>query len=47
MVCKRYEIRRGRILYRDELKFRSLIHELFWKAMMKGKGFHIKEMHNN
>ena len=31
MVCKKYEIRRGRLLYRDELEFKSTFHELVWK----------------
>lgn len=47
MVCKRYEIRRGQLLYRDELQFKSLIHELLWKVMMRGKGFYIREMRHN
>lgn len=44
MVCKKYEIRRGRLLYRDELEFKSTLHELFWKALMKTKGCDVKEL---
>lgn len=43
MVCKRFEIKRGQILYRDEIEFKSLVHELFWRAMMKSKGCQIKK----
>ncbi|WP_159436080.1 hypothetical protein [Anaerosalibacter sp. Marseille-P3206] len=46
MICKRFEIKRGQILYRDEIEFRSLVHELIWKAMMKRKGCRIKEIYN-
>lgn len=47
MVCKRFEIKRGQILYRDEIEFKSLVHELFWRAMMKSKGCQIKKIGNH
>ena len=47
MICKRFEIKRGQILYRDEIEFKSLVHEFFWKAMMKRKGCRIKEIGNH
>lgn len=46
LICKKYEIKRGQILYRDEIEFKTLFHELLWKAMMKRKGCHIKEVVN-
>lgn len=46
MINKRFEIKRGQILYRDEMEFKSAIHELIWKAMMKRKGCRIKEIRN-
>lgn len=47
MVCKTYEIKKGRILYRDELEFKTVFHEIFWKLMMKKRGCIIREYLNN
>lgn len=44
MIYKKYEIQRGYLLYRDELVFKSVLHELFWRMKMKSKGCKIKEM---
>lgn len=44
---KVFEIKKGNIIYRDEMEFRTLFHELFWKIKMKGKGRIVKEFVNN
>ena len=41
--CKRYEIKRGHVLYREELEFRTILHEIIWKLTMRRKGCIVKE----
>lgn len=46
IICKKYEIKKGHVLYRREFEFKSIIHEICWKFMMKRKGCIIKEFIN-
>lgn len=43
---KKFEITNGSIFYRDEIEFKTILHELFWKLRMKGKGRQVKEFIN-
>ncbi|WP_202710026.1 hypothetical protein [Sporosalibacterium faouarense] len=43
---KIFEIKNGRILYRDEMEFKTVFHEIFWKLKMKGKGRIVREFVN-
>lgn len=40
---KIFEIKNGNILYRDEIEFKTAIHEIFWKLKMKRKGRKVRE----
>ncbi len=40
---KKFEIRNGHIIYRDELEFKTRLHELLWKLNMKRKGLIVSE----
>lgn len=41
---KKYEVKNGNVLYRCELEFKSIFHELYWKMIMKTKGRTVKEI---
>jgi len=41
-ICKRYEIKRGHVFYREEMEFKTVLHEIVWKMMMKKRGCIIK-----
>ncbi|KNF08079.1 hypothetical protein CLPU_10c01340 [Gottschalkia purinilytica] len=44
---KRYEIKRGCLFYREDLAFKTIIHETMWRILMKAKGYKIKELLKN
>jgi hypothetical protein len=44
MVKKKFEIQRGNIFYREEIKFKSKIHFIYWKFYMRAKGCCVKEL---
>ncbi|WP_425447795.1 hypothetical protein [Dethiothermospora halolimnae] len=46
MRSKKFEIKNGRIFYRDELVFRTVFHELLWKLTMRKKGCTVRELIN-
>ncbi|WP_202707620.1 hypothetical protein [Sporosalibacterium faouarense] len=41
---REFEIKRGNILYRRKIEFKSSLQEFIWKLKMKIKGYTIKEM---
>lgn len=39
----KYEIKRGCVLYREELEFKTILHEITWRLMMRSKGCKTKK----
>jgi len=44
---KRYEIKRGSVIFREEKDFKTFFHELFWRLEMKIRGFKVRVMDYN
>ncbi len=43
MIKKKFQIKRGYLLYREEMEFKSMMHLLYWKLYMRKKGCIVKE----
>lgn len=44
MIVKVYRIKRDCISYREEIRFKTVFHKLYWQLVFKIKGFKIKDV---
>lgn len=46
MLKKRYQIRKGALVFVENKDFKSVFHELIWRIQMKFRGFIIKKLND-
>ncbi|WP_183108703.1 hypothetical protein [Thermohalobacter berrensis] len=41
---RKYKIKRGNVFFKEEKKFKTIFHEVFWKVKMVLRGFDIEKL---
>lgn len=44
---KTYKLTKDKAFFREEMEFKNILHELYWKFTMKKKGFKVEEINRN